>query len=349
MLPDIELLRDWFLNQKRDLPWRNTKDPYAIWVSEIMLQQTQVSVVIPYFKRWMDLFPTIQQLASSPIEKVLKAWEGLGYYSRARNLHEGACYLVENHGGFLPNDEASLKKIKGIGPYTVGAILSFAFHQKKAAVDGNVIRVLTRLFNIHEDIKKTKTIHVIRSLAESILPDIEPWVISEALIELGATVCSKKPKCLECPFIRSCQSYLKGESDLLPINSVKFKTELLIRRVFIIQSNEMFLIRKPKSQGIMQDLCEFPYVEIKKDEVHHFHKVLPPFLINLHKISDFEEVTHSFTRFKVRLIPSLFTTDEIREIEDHQWIPLSDLKNLAFSSGHKKLFQRVLLEQTSNV
>ena len=136
---DNKKLKQWFINEKRDLPWRENPSPYAVWVSEMMLQQTQVSVVIPYFMRWMDRFPSIRALASADISEVIKVWEGLGYYSRARYLHEGARYIVEHFGGELPSDEESLKKIKGIGPYTIGAIRSFAFHQRTSAVDGNVM------------------------------------------------------------------------------------------------------------------------------------------------------------------------------------------------------------------
>ncbi|NRA90187.1 MAG: A/G-specific adenine glycosylase, partial [Simkaniaceae bacterium] len=141
---DVTAIRKWFFKNRRNLPWRENPSPYEVWVSEIMLQQTQVSVVVPYFERWMNIFPTIEKLAGAPLEKVIKAWEGLGYYSRARNLHEGAKYLMEENGGELPSSAAELEKVKGIGPYTVGAILSFAYKQKRAAVDGNVLRVLAR-------------------------------------------------------------------------------------------------------------------------------------------------------------------------------------------------------------
>ena len=154
-----------------------------------MLQQTQVAVVIPYFLHWMQRFPTIHHLAKASLDEVVKAWEGLGYYSRVRHLHEAAKYLVEHFNGQLPSEEEDLKKIKGLGPYTIGAILSFAFHQKKAAVDGNVIRVLTRYFGLEEDISKVATVNKLRQLAQELLPDEEPWIVNEALIELGATLC----------------------------------------------------------------------------------------------------------------------------------------------------------------
>ena len=151
---EIGKLKKWFLSNRRPLPWRENPSPYEVWVSEVMLQQTQVGVVIPYFKRWMQTFPTISTLARAPIEQVIKLWEGLGYYSRARNLHAGARYLLEFHGAELPDDPVALSRVKGVGPYTRGAILSFAFKQRAAAVDGNVLRVMARLLGIEEEVDK---------------------------------------------------------------------------------------------------------------------------------------------------------------------------------------------------
>ena len=158
-------LRHWFLKNRRDLPWRLNTNPYKVWVSEVMLQQTQVNTVIPYYRRWLERFPTIEALASASVERVIKTWEGLGYYSRARNLREGAIYIVKNYQGHIPDDYSQLERIKGLGPYTIGAILSFAFKRKAPAIDGNVTRVLTRLFQITSPVemsltKKISTINV---------------------------------------------------------------------------------------------------------------------------------------------------------------------------------------------
>ncbi len=333
-------LKKWFLNTKRDLPWRQTNDPYAIWISEIMLQQTQVSVVIPYFEKWMEAFPTVEKLALSHIDSVIKIWEGLGYYSRARNLHSGAKYLLEHHNGILPHTEIELQKIKGIGPYTVGAILNFAFHKKKAAVDGNVIRVLTRLYNLDLDVSKQKNVKQIHNLAESILPDFEPWIIAESLIELGATVCTKKPKCKECPLKLNCKAALHGTAENLPIKSVKIKTEYLFRHAFLIFANNKLLVKRGKPGQIMSDLYEFPFIETKsKDERLQLNQN-NLFGISLKKTSDFEEVNHSFTRYRVNLSSSLFKAKE-KPISGYEWMSIEELDRLSFSSGHKKLFLKV--------
>lgn len=340
MLFDSHSLKQWFLSQKRDLPWRETDDPYAIWVSEIMLQQTQVAVVIPYFERWMIAFPTISALAKSEVAQVIKAWEGLGYYSRARNLHEGAKYVLERHNGKLPSTEKELEKIKGIGPYTVGAIMSFAFHKKKAAVDGNVMRVLSRLFNLKDDISKPKTINAIRELAENILPEDEPWIVAEGLIELGATVCMKNPKCMNCPLKASCLSFLKGEEHLLPIKSAKFKTIQLYRDVAVVIAEDKFLVRCGKENEIMSDLYEFPYRERKETEDNKEWNA--EFLnIPLIKIRDLKEINHAFTRFRVKLTPRLFKSKKIVPITDYEWFSVQELEQFAFSSGHRRLLQQV--------
>lgn len=337
-------LKEWFCAEKRDLPWRQLKDPYAIWVSEIMLQQTQVAVVIPYFLKWMSLFPSIAHLAAASTDEVIKAWEGLGYYSRARNLHEAAKDVVVRFGGFLPAREEELKEIKGLGPYTVGAILSFAFHQKKAAVDGNVMRVLTRYFALEDDIAKSSTAVKLRRIAQELLPDEEPWVVNEALIELGATICQRKPRCHECPLKKSCQGLQKGIADRLPMNSKKTAIEHLHRSVAVVQAGSSYLVSRGRKGAVMSDLYEFPYfditpqafspVELKKKMKHHYSlqivqkKLLP-------------EVTHGYTRYHVRLYPVLFQTDDPKEIDGFDWIPHEALQKLAFSSGHRRIFHQL--------
>lgn len=343
---NTEHLRQWFLAEKRDLPWRNTSDPYAIWISEVMLQQTQVSVVLAYYLRWMEQFPTIYDLAKAPLDAVIKCWEGLGYYSRARNLHAGAQYVVDHFNGQLPDSEEELSKIKGLGPYTIGAILSFAFHQKKAAVDGNVMRVLARCFQIEEDICQSSTIKKLRLLAEQILPDHDPWVISEALIELGATICQRKARCPLCPLKTSCKSFSNGMADQLPIKKKKIKTEYLYRAVFILQNDLLCLVKRGKKGKIMSDLYEFPFFEVDQkglpvkklaEKIHHELR------IDVTEGTLLTPVTHGFTRFQARLDPVIFQCKEIVEVAEMEWLPLSDLQQKAFSSGHRRVLQQVLM------
>lgn len=337
---NIQKLRKWFLNHRRELPWRENPDPYAVWVSEVMLQQTQVSVVIPYFERWMELYPTIESLANAPLDHVIKSWEGLGYYSRARNLHSGAKFVMQHYGGKLPSCPEKLKKIKGLGDYTVGAIRSFAFNERAAAVDGNVIRVLSRYFLIKDDISKTKTLARLKLLAEGILPYQEPWIIAEALIELGAKVCSKKPKCDLCPLKDGCQAFQKNQQNVLPYKSKKTEIKKIHRAVFVLLCKNHLLVKREIKGKIMSDLHEFPYVELNEiNQETVAYTVDKLFGFKSESIQSLPEVSHSFTRYRVKLSPYLIFTEQMPSIENYQWIPYTDIKNLAFSSGHRRILQ----------
>lgn len=334
---DTEKIKLWFLEQKRDLPWRHDPSPYQVWISEVMLQQTQVSVVIPYFLRWMERFPTVQALATASLDEVIKMWEGLGYYSRARNLLEGAKYIVDHFHGELPQEEEKLNQIKGLGPYTIGAILSFAFHKRKAALDGNVIRVLTRYFQIGEDVGKAKTLSNLRQLVEEFLPEEESWLVNEGLIELGATVCQKRPICSKCPLKTGCQAYLHGTSAEFPVKMKKIAITHLHRIVPIILSGESILIKRGDNKKIMQDLHEFPYFEAELEEEITESLIEARFGLKAKFQERLPAVSHSFTRYQVRLSPSLFETKELIDIPGHQWKNRWELENLAFSSGHKRI------------
>ena len=337
-------LKRWFLSSNRDLPWRIDRTPYAVWVSEVMLQQTQAAVVIPYFQRWMERFPTIESLAKAPLTEVLKLWEGLGYYSRARNLHDGAQFIVHNFGGDLPSNPADLRKIKGIGPYTVGAILSFAFHQRIAAVDGNVLRVLTRFYGISDDIAKPATVKKIGLLAENLLPDEEPWIINEALIELGATICQKKPQCSACPLKSGCQAYKKGLTTQLPVKSGGKPVTQLFRGVAVIM-HDNHMLAAPVSQGkIMAGLWEFPYFELQSpscDAELIRSRVSETLEIDTEWHKALTEVFHSFTRYRARLFPHLLYAKKRKQVEHFHWFDLDSLQKQPFSSGHRRIFSEI--------
>lgn len=323
----IKSLKEWFLDFKRSLPWRENPTPYRVWVSEMMLQQTQVSVVLPYFEKWMAIFPTIHALADAPLERVLKVWEGLGYYSRARYLHEGAKYLVQHCGGDLPSQSEELAKIKGIGPYTRGAILAFAFRKKASAVDGNVIRVLSRF--LREESEKK-----IRIYAEEILPEHEPWILSEGLIELGATLCIKEPQCSQCPLRTECAAFRNNEQHLFPKKTSRPQTTFLKREVAVICSQKGYLVQKTERGKVMADLYEFPYMEKgSKNIEREFEDLLGLDLRYLHALP---EQKHTFTRYKVFLFPHLF---EAQTSNQYVWRGKEELKRLPFSSGHKRILQ----------
>lgn len=328
---DTEALKSWFQKEKRPLPWRECPTPYAVWISEIMLQQTQVSVVKDYFLRWMERFPTIESLASASQDEVIKMWEGLGYYSRARHLHQGAQFLVDHYGGQLPSTHEELSEIKGLGPYTIGAILSFAFHKKAAAVDGNVIRVLTRYFAIMDDIQQSSTKKNIWQIAEKILPDSDPWVIAEALIELGATICKREPSCGKCPLQKDCAARLKGLQQELPKKGKKVEITSLFRNVFVIVYEGKVLLQRGREGKVMAGLYEFPYADRMEKGF--------PFPFSAKKIAVLNEVEHHFTRYKVTLYPALWKALERIELPDYDWISWQKIKQYPFSSGHRRILK----------
>lgn len=338
---DLQSLKRWFQTEKRDLPWRENPSPYRVWISEVMLQQTQASVVIPYYERWMERFPTVEHLAASKIEDVIKTWEGLGYYSRARNLHEGA----KTFKGKIPDTYEELSKIKGLGPYTIGAILSFAFHKKIAAVDGNVLRVISRYFALKEDIAKAKTASFIRNIVEQFLPEEESWIINEALIELGAVLCQKKAKCSACPLRTSCQAYIQGITDELPIKTKGPVTTPLYRTVAILKHQGSVLLKKGEKGKIMEDLYEFPYFETnvegleKKQLIDLIQKELG---LETEVVESLSRVKHTFTRFRVELTPALCSVSTKNYSEGYSWHDIEEIKDLPFSSGHRKIASDLL-------
>ena len=260
-------LLNWFSQNARDLPWRETHDPYAIWVSEIMLQQTRVETVIPYYQRWMVEFPTLEALAEGEEDQVLKLWEGLGYYNRARNLHAAARIVQENYQGILPVDLKALQDLPGIGRYTAGAILSIAHDRPAPILDGNLRRVFTRLFNINTPIHTTITEKSLWKIAESLLPDLHPGDFNQALMELGALVClPQNPQCELCPLKSECEAYQLGSQKELPVRIKKTPLPHLQVTAAVIPRGEQVLLAKRPPGGMLGGLWEFPGGKQKENE-----------------------------------------------------------------------------------
>ena len=336
----IESLREWFIQRKRFFPWRENPSPYAVWISEVMLQQTRASVVVDYFTRWMERFPTIASLAEAPISEVLKCWEGLGYYSRARNI-KAAAESLHVKGESIPDTLEALLSIKGIGSYTAGAILSFAFHQKAAAVDGNVSRVVSRYFELEEDLTQVKAKKELQNKTLSLLPDKEPWVIMEALIELGATLCTGTPKCLECPLSTGCMSYLNGTTASIPLKKKRKETIYLHKQVALIVYDEEILIEIKEEGKVLGGLTEFPSFAYSLDsEVEN--QIEEHLGIKVKWQADLREERQSFTSYQVDLSPSLFYLSLKTEIPGFLWVKIDGLKSLTFSSGHKRILHQLL-------
>ncbi len=270
----------WYRRQKRDLPWRQNRNPYRIWVSEIMLQQTRVDTVIPYYNRFMDKFPTAEALASAPEEEVLKCWEGLGYYSRARNLQAGAREVVQKYGGVVPDDKTAVAGLKGVGPYTSGAIMSIAFNRPEPAVDGNVMRVLSRYFCLEDDIAKPATRVSIEKLAVSLIPEGAAGDFNQALMELGALVCTpKSPGCLTCPVMEHCKGRLEGREGELPIKT-KAKPPRPEQRVAAIvlgsgSNAGKVLVRRRPDTGLLAQMWELPHLLLSKDKAGLLNDGMP--------------------------------------------------------------------------
>ena len=257
------LLLHWYLQNKRDLPWRNTTDPYHIWLSEIMLQQTRVAQGMPYFVAFTAAFPTVFDLANASEEQVLKLWQGLGYYSRARNLHQTAKHIAINLNGVFPDNYKALLNLKGVGEYTAAAIASFAYNEAVPVVDGNVFRVLSRFFDIETDIASAAAKKEFTTLAHELMPKNNPAEFNQAIMEFGALQCvPKNPKCSICIFNNACLALSKNKVSQLPIKLKKTKvTSRFLNYLVFIDSNEKTIIKKRTEKGIWQNLYEFPVIE----------------------------------------------------------------------------------------
>ncbi|KGR73604.1 A/G-specific adenine glycosylase [Ureibacillus manganicus] len=256
-------LVEWYHNEKRDLPWRRTNDPYKIWVSEVMLQQTRVDTVIPYYNRFLEKYPTLQSLAYAPQEELLKMWEGLGYYSRARNLQSGVREVVEKYNAQVPTNRHDISKLKGVGPYTAGAILSIAFNKPEHAVDGNVMRVLSRVLHIKEDIALSKTKKIFEEAVTELIDQNDPGAFNQGLMDLGAQICTPtSPKCLLCPVREYCIAFEEGHPEELPIKSKKTKSKTIQYDVFIVKNYEgKYLLEKRPDEGLLASMWQFPMIE----------------------------------------------------------------------------------------
>lgn len=265
-------LISWYLQNKRDLPWRNTDNPYLIWLSEIMLQQTRVAQGTPYYISFTTAFPTVFDLANANEEQVLKLWQGLGYYSRARNLHKTAQYVATELSGKFPNNYIDLLKLKGVGEYTAAAIASFSYNEVVPVVDGNVFRVLSRYFDIETDIASTSAKKEFAALAFELMPKNNPALFNQAIMEFGALQCiPKSPNCSVCVFNSSCAALQKKKVGQLPVKSKKLKVKnRYFNYLVVADDNENTIIQKRTAKGIWHNLYEFPLIETEKEEDFNF-------------------------------------------------------------------------------
>ncbi|MBP1970586.1 A/G-specific adenine glycosylase [Virgibacillus natechei] len=338
-------LLDWYQANKRDLPWRKDQNPYKVWVSEIMLQQTKVDTVIPYFYRFIEKFPTVYKLADAEPEDVLKAWEGLGYYSRARNLQNAVREVVATYGGEIPSDPAELGSLKGVGPYTKGAILSIAFDQAEPAVDGNVMRVLSRILKIEEDIAKARTKKLFESYVRELISEQDPSSFNQAVMELGALICTpKSPACPRCPVREHCLAFSEGIEQELPIKT-KAKKQKTIPYVTLLIKNEKseYIIEKRANKGLLADLWQFPMVPINEIGWDHLENwIYNEYGLDI-KISEKKgELKHTFSHLIWELeIYTAMTSHQQTDDERLCFVEPEGLQAYPFPVSHQKMMQYI--------
>lgn len=311
----VDLLT-WYYENARDLPWRKDQDPYKVWVSEIMLQQTRVDTVIPYFNRFMEDYPTIFHLAEADEQEVLKQWEGLGYYSRARNLHEAVREVVKMYDGVLPREGKKLEKLKGIGPYTKGAILSIAFNKAEPAVDGNVMRVLSRILLITENISDYRTRRIFESYVRELISKEDPASFNQALMELGALICKpKNPACEICPVRIHCRAYEEGVQAELPVRT-KAKKQRPIPYASLLIKNEAgeYLIEQRPNTGLLASMWQFPMLaiyEIGRDHLESYF--LAEYGLSIKLKEELTHIRHVFSHLIWEIDVFTAETEEIME------------------------------------
>lgn len=256
----------WYLENKRDLPWRNTTDPYKIWLSEIILQQTRVQQGMDYYLKFIAHYPTVKHLAEASEDAVLKDWQGLGYYSRARNLHFSAQYITTALNGIFPNTYKEIIKLKGVGDYTASAIASFCFKESTAVVDGNVYRLLSRYFDIDIPINSPKGIKYFKTLAQTLIKDVSPDIFNQAIMEFGAMACKpKNPECDSCIFKDSCLAFNKNKIDTLPVKEKKIKIKHRYLNFLVLNIDHQTFLEKRIDNGIWKNLYQFPLIEAEKN------------------------------------------------------------------------------------
>ncbi|MBR7554457.1 A/G-specific adenine glycosylase [Allobacillus sp. GCM10007491] len=337
-------LINWYQSIRRELPWRENQDPYRIWVSEIMLQQTRVDTVIPYFNQFMERFPTVKDLANADEQDVLKAWEGLGYYSRARNLHTAVKEVVATYDGQIPSESSELKKLKGIGPYTLGAIMSIAFDEPIPAVDGNVMRVMSRIFEMYDNIADQKSKKKFEQVVEAVISKEDPSSFNQGLMELGALICSpKKPKCNECPVSYYCTAFSKGIQEELPVKTKAKKQRTIAYFAMVIEADGQYLIQKRPAQGLLANLWQFPLVEqaeFPKDEAIHYIEL--EYGLNLEMIHEGKPVKHVFSHVIWVVYPIFCRVSDGDISTDHgQFVTLEDMDQYPLSKVQHKIKQQI--------
>lgn len=347
----VESLMQWYERNARELPWRSRQSPYQTWVSEIMLQQTQVDTVIPYFEKWMARFPDIETLASADEQEVLSLWEGLGYYSRARNLHHAARIVVNELEGQIPQTRNGLQNLPGIGPYTSAAIASIAFGVDAAALDGNIRRVLSRLFDIREPARSTEGEKKLEALADAYLPKGQAGAYNQALMDLGATICTpKKPECDRCPIAEDCIALMLGVQEERPVKLPRKNVPHLTVTAAVIRRDGRVLLAQRPRHGLLGGLWEFPggTLEEKDADLHSClrREIREELGVDIQVGAPFGEYQHAYTHFKISLyaflceLPLSVQPQNLAN-DDLAWVRLEELPAYPMGNVDRRIARRL--------
>lgn len=334
------------------MPWRDCDNPYYIWLSEVMLQQTRVDQAVPYFNRFIERFPTVYDLAKADQQEVLKVWEGLGYYSRARHLHEAAQTVVKAFNGQIPDKWDEIIKLKGIGPYTASAVLSIAFQKPHAVVDGNVIRLLSRFFGIENDVRSSKTKKQIQQYADGLIDQNQPGDFNQALMELGARICTlSEPNCMQCPLQANCVAFKTVKTDEIPYKSPAKKVPHHDIGVGILvnDKNQVLIAQRPEDT-MLGGLWEFPGGKQKPDEsieettVRELREELG---VEVQITDSFMQLNHTYSHFKITLHAFLCElvsgTPKANAAQQIKWVSVNELDNYPFPKANRRLTEKLVL------
>lgn len=341
-------LLKWFDENQRSLPWRRSYEPYQVWISEIMLQQTQVATMLPYFERWMRELPTVEALAELPEDRLMKLWEGLGYYSRARNLQKAAKILVAENGRQVYDDAEKLLSLPGIGRYTVGAILSIAYNKDFPVVDGNVVRVLARLLDYRENVRDGG--EFFWDAATKLLPKGQARFFNQALMEFGALQCTpKSPNCAVCPLQKECGAFAAGTQNELPKKGPVQAKKAISVAIGIIHKDGKVFIQKRRAEGLMAGLWEFPGGQVKADEsvgVALKREIREELGVSVKNVRPFMNLKHAYTSYQVDL--HCFLADYsagrviLKAASEGKWVKPEELKDFAFPAANGRIIEHLL-------
>jgi A/G-specific adenine glycosylase len=343
-----QALLNWYSVNHRDLPWRKTNNPYHIWISEVMLQQTQVNTVLPYYREFLQHFPDMEHLARASLQEVLKVWEGMGYYARARNLHRAAGIVLEQHGGIVPQSWQDLRKLPGVGDYIAAAVLSIAFEKPYPVVDGNVKRVLSRLFVMEQAVNISSSLKIYQQAAANVLDKRHPGTFNQAMMELGATVCKPQhPLCTDCPLQTQCLAYQSNRTAEFPRKLKKPSTPQYRIAVGVVFKNGRVLITRRKDDGLLGGLWEFPGGKIRNGEGSEaacIREIKEEVNLKVEIIAHLCRVKHAYTHFKILMdvYCCAYVSGRVRlkGPVDYDWIALDRLEAYPLpKANHKFLSQ----------